>query len=781
MKTQVPPSKRRLAAIMFTDIVGYTAIMQQDEKQAARLRARHRAVFDQYHQQYNGEIIQYFGDGTLSVFQSCVEAVRCAIFIQKMLQQKEVVPLRIGLHMGDIVFSGADVYGDGVNLASRIEALGIPGAILISKKLNDELRNHPDIRSQSLGHFDLKNVASPVEIFAIQEEGLTFPKSIVRKGKMNKTARTLAVLPLVNLSGQPDQEYFSDGMTEEIINALSKIKGLQVTSRTSSFFFKGKNIPVPQIGQELNVNTILEGSIRLSGKRMRLTAQLIDVQEDVQFWSQNFDRSIDDIFAVQDEISLLIAEKLREWIGHFDIEDQLVEAPAIPANVYQQYLKGRYHVLKNSRHHIEKALEIFNAIVKDYPDFALAHLGINHVYTVLGVIGLMSVEESYSKGQPHLEKAITLNENLPDCQIQLSWKSFLQQWDWKTCYVHLAKAAAIRPTVDYYGTMTSVLTAEGRVEPAHYYIDIAIQIDPFSAVNQHLKGFCYYIEEKYELAIQHFRRAQELKNNYYGSVLYWGNTLLMLNRPNEALELYQQLPFGEPDEFVKPAGISMAYIKMKNYAKAAEGMRQLEAALETDAMGRAIGLLIYCYTLWSDFDKALQCLEKGIDARLPMMVYVSVDPVLKKLKSLPKFKQLISRVMPSESGFQEVKTKPKNQLFSAEELEHYQKKLTQLMQIEQPFLDSGLSLRRLAARLVLPPNHLSQLLNVGFHQNFAEYVNHYRLETFKSKLLDPANQHLTLLALAFDSGFNSKTVFNTYFKKKMGMTPRAYLKIMKNK
>ncbi|MFK8008014.1 MAG: adenylate/guanylate cyclase domain-containing protein, partial [Saprospiraceae bacterium] len=174
---------RRLTAIMFTDIVGYTALMQQDEAKANAARTRHRQVFDEQHQLFNGQILQYFGDGTLSVFQSGVEAVQCAIVIQKELNTGKVVPLRIGLHIGDIVFDGTDIYGDGVNFASRIESMGVPGAILLSGKLNDELKNHPQIFTQSLGFFFFFYITNPVEVFAIKNKGIVFPKISELKGK----------------------------------------------------------------------------------------------------------------------------------------------------------------------------------------------------------------------------------------------------------------------------------------------------------------------------------------------------------------------------------------------------------------------------------------------------------------------------------------------------------------------------------------------------------------------------------------------------------------------
>jgi len=221
---------RQLAAIMFADIVGYTALMQGDEKVATTVRARHREVFEQLHKIHHGKIIQYYGDGALSVFKSAVEATKCAISIQQQLMTGSRVPLRIGLHMGDIVFSKTEVYGDGVNFASRIESMGTAGAILISGKLNDELKNHKDILTVSLGRYELKNINQPVEIFAVTNEGIKVPLPSELKGKLKISNKTIAVLPFINMSTSEENEYFSDGITEETNQALSKMKSLNVAA-----------------------------------------------------------------------------------------------------------------------------------------------------------------------------------------------------------------------------------------------------------------------------------------------------------------------------------------------------------------------------------------------------------------------------------------------------------------------------------------------------------------------------------------------------------------------
>ena len=265
---------RQLAAIMFTDIEGYTAAMQQSEQKAIELRERHRQVLRQAHKQFSGKVIQYYGDGTLSIFQSAVKAVQCALSMQQIFCQPPQVPVRIGLHIGDIIFDDEQVLGDGVNLASRIESLGLPGCVLLSDKVRDEISNHPDLKTVSVGIYQLKNINRPVEVFALDHPELVKPKprftereNISKKRGHSEAmprkyhAKSVAVLPFVNISNDPEQDYFSTGIAEEILNSLSNLKDLKVAGRTSSPHYNRENVGLREIGERLGVKTILEGSV----------------------------------------------------------------------------------------------------------------------------------------------------------------------------------------------------------------------------------------------------------------------------------------------------------------------------------------------------------------------------------------------------------------------------------------------------------------------------------------------------------------------------------------
>src|SRR6187401_3737731 len=375
---------RQLAAIMFVDMAGYTALMHENE-QLAKAKQKHlKEVLESTVKNYNGKILQFNGDGALSIFSSAIDGVNSAIEIQKKLQQEPKVDLRIGLHTGDISIEDETIYGDGVNLASRIESLAVPGSIFISEKVADEVKNQNDISLQELGYFELKNVKLPVRIYAVSNAGLVVPSRDELKGKTKPPANRLAVLPFVNLSGDTENEYFSDGITEELLNSLTKVEGLQVTSRTSAFAFKGKLDDIREIAVKLNVDKILEGSVRIASNRVRITAQLINAADGYNVWSENYDRDLTDIFQVQDEISSIIANKLRENLTPKEHEEVLVKIPTQNLEAYTLFLKGLHYWNKLTPADTYKAIECFKQAIDLQPDDAHAFAMAAVAYSNLG-------------------------------------------------------------------------------------------------------------------------------------------------------------------------------------------------------------------------------------------------------------------------------------------------------------------------------------------------------------------------------------------------------------
>lgn len=403
---------RQLAAIMFADMTGYTAMMQEDELHAKTLRDRQKHTLETFIPSHNGKIIQYFGDGTLSIFDSAINAVQSAIEIQIELQKDPKVLLRIGIHSGDVVYDKEGLYGDCVNLASRIEALSSPGAVLISDKVYDEVKNQPDINCSFPGKFYLKNVKRQVDIYAISNEGLVVPTH-AQTGVKVGAEKSIAVLPFTNMSADPENEYFSDGISEEILNALTRVEGLQVTARSSSFFFKGKNEDIRQIGSKLGVATVLSGSVRKAGKRIRTSVQLVNTADGYHIWSEVYDTDMEDIFQVQDEISLKILNRLKE---NFAIRNKeaIVKAPTENLDAYNEYLKGRFHWNKSKPEDTLIAISHFEKAIEIDPNFALPYCALSYCYSFMGSAGLMLPNEAFPKTKDYTLKAIELDPNHPE-------------------------------------------------------------------------------------------------------------------------------------------------------------------------------------------------------------------------------------------------------------------------------------------------------------------------------------------------------------------------------
>ena len=587
--------------------------------------------------------------------------------------------------------------------------------------------------------------------------------------------KSIAVLPFVNLSNNIDNEYFCDGLTEEIIYALAKIKDLVVTSRTSSFYFKNKKVTANEIREKLKVATFIEGSVRASKKKMRITVQMIDTLEDFHFWSETFDRNPDDIFEIQDEISLFIAEKLREHVGHIEIEDKLVEPIDVPVNIYREYLKGRYYLMKLDYDSSLKAIEIFKSIIKKSPKFANPYLDINQAYTFMGTMGLLPSFEAFQKAQPFFEKAMSLNPNSSRVQLNLSWIECWQNWNLKKAFEHANKALEIQQADDIYLTISNFLTVEGKLDAARNYLDKALQLDPYAAINHHYKGFLYYLQEDYSTAIPFLKKALELDPMLPFPPIYIGICLLMSGKPNEALTYFGSLEGVSVKDLTKLGGKTMCYAKLNETEKCNDGLKELETYLTTALVDKAFTFLILVNALLGNNEKVVDLVTQAYHSRLPLILLLNPSPILKPVKNHKGFKEIMLKAIPDNVNYKQ-KKKYKQSLLDTDEIKNYSKELELIMEDYKLYLNPDLSLKDLASYLELPANYVSQLLNLGFQKNFSEYVNSYRVNEFKERVLLEEYKGLTLMAVAYDSGFNSKTVFNTFFKKIEGTTPNSYLR-----
>ncbi len=459
----MPPAPRRLAAIMFTDIVGYTSLSQADEEATVHLLEEHRKLLRPVFARHGGREVKTMGDSFLVEFASSLDAVRCALEIQGKVEernaraQQQGLRVRIGVHVGEVIGAGDDVYGDAVNIAARIVPLAEPGGICVSKQVFDLVQGKVEAQLASMGPVKLKNVKAPVEIYQV----LPKRKAGEERRPSSGLKTRVAVLPFDNYSSKPGDDYFADGLTEELIGTLSKIHELSVISRTSVMQYKGKPKSMSEIGRELNAGTILEGSVRKAGDRVRVSIQMIDATEDRHVWTESYDRDLEDIFSVQSDIAAKVAEALR--LELLTKEKKVIsEAPTKNPEANLLYLKGVYQGEKGSPSDIMKAIEYFELAVKQDPEFALAYASISGYY--VGAAGeAISSEEAFPKAKEALLRALAIKPDLAEAHNAKGWIAFQYDWDWTAAEKSFKKAIALNPSLafahDWYGRM---LAAMGR-------------------------------------------------------------------------------------------------------------------------------------------------------------------------------------------------------------------------------------------------------------------------------------------------------------------------------
>ena len=621
---------------MFVDMAGYTALMQVNE-QLAKAKQKHlKDVLDTTAKNYNGKILQYNGDGALSIFASAIDAITCAIEIQKQLRQEPTVDLRIGLHTGDISIEEETIYGDGVNLASRIESLAVPGSIFISEKAADEVKNQTNISLQEIGYFELKNVKQPVRIFAVSNEGLVVPSRDELKGKTKPPSNRLAVLPFVNLSGDPENEYFSDGITEELLNSLTKVEGLQVTSRTSAFAFKGKLDDIREIAVKLNVDKILEGSVRKASNRVRITAQLINAADGYNVWSENYDRDLTDIFQVQDEISNIIANRLRENLSLAEKKEHLVKVSAKNINAYTLYLKGLHYWNKLTPADTYKAIECFEQAIDLEPTYAQAYAMAAVAYSSLGATGQLKPEKAFGFANQYSDKALQMDSAIAESHIAKARVHLFYDKKWQAAYNSLQKAMQLNPAaIEPYRMLGYYYVVVGKKDEAVKVLEKALEIDPLSTVVNNYLGEAYIMANRYEDAYRIAEKQLEINPTMRVAIESKGWCVGMNGDWKKALKLFQEVHRLANHPLKGLAPIGYAYGKLGQREKAMEIISKLEQRQRDEPDTAMDGDLFMVWWGLGDREKVFHyvsnCITKGLNSiyyylEHPSMIGIKEDP-----------------------------------------------------------------------------------------------------------------------------------------------------------
>lgn len=641
-------SSRQLAAIMFADIAGYTAMMQEDEEFAMELRNKLQTNLEKEVQLHNGRIIEFRGDGALVFFTSSIEAVRTAIDIQLKMQETPVVPLRIGLHTGDVALEGGSIFGDGVNIASRMESFAVPGSIFLSAKVYDDIKNQKDIKVKSLGKFLLKNVKDQIEIFAVSNEGLIVPEEndIYGKGlkapRYEKADQSIIVLPFINLSNDPDQEYFSDGLTEELITNLSKVKDIRVVSRTTSMRYKNTEKDMMAIGRENNASYIMEGSIRVHKDNLRITAQLIDAAKDVHVWAETYRGTVDDVFDIQEMVSEKIADALRIRLTR---EEQriLEKRYTDDTEAYQLYLKGRHYWQQRNEQGLQLAISHFEkALVKD-PDYALAWTGLADSYSLMGEYSNISRRVLYPKQMAAVNRALEIDNKLAEAHISLAISLMLNEWDWKKSESEFKTGLALNPK---YATgrhwYAEWLLFTGKTIEALREISLAVDLEPASPGILKDKGIVYYYTAQYSRAIDMAFITLELDSNFSPAYRLLSLSYQGMKMYDKAMEENEH--WGELTGNIIKSKVALADIFATAGRK--EDAENLIAELERDDLLTQNDYrgMAQVYASLGKNDIAFEWLEKSYQHHEESLCSLKVDPKMDPLRGDPKFNKFLKKI-----------------------------------------------------------------------------------------------------------------------------------------
>ncbi len=609
--------QRKLSAILSADVVGYSGLMEADEAGTlARLKANRALVFHPHVASHGGRVFKLMGDGALVEFPSVVAAVHCALAIQKATEKAENelpdgkrIQYRIGINLGDVIIDGDDIYGDGVNVAARVQALAPAGGVALSKMVRDNVEGKVAFVLEDTGEHSLKNIERPVRVYVVCMDLQSPPKS----GPVDRQALSVCVLPFANMSGDAEQEYFSDGISEDIITDLSKVGALLVTARNTAFQYKGKHVDVPQIARALKVSHVLEGSVRKAGGRVRITAQLIDGATGAHVWAERYDRDLNDIFALQDDISHAIVAALK--VKLLPEEKQAIESRGTTnLEAYNLYLMARqYRDTGNSgsRRAAELSIRLCRRAIEIDPLYAQAWA----LLALMLANARLYFEAHTEDGEAEAERAIALDPNLAEA--------------------HAAKAR--------------VLNRKGSLAEARVEIDRALALDPACyEANREAATWCSLSHDT-QGAINYFEKAAGLaENEFYaaGMVLTFyhaaGDVVGAEVAAKRALKRIERLLASEPDH---GSALSFGVSALFTLGEVDRGREWIERALLLDPENLNMRYNLACALLnyGKDIDGGLDLLEPVFSkVHQESVLWAKVDPDLDAVRAHPRFKAMIA-------------------------------------------------------------------------------------------------------------------------------------------
>ena len=685
--------QRKLAAIMFTDMVGYSALSQRDEKLAQELLEEHRELLRKIFSRFNGTEIKTIGDAFLVEFGSALEAAQCAIEIQRTLAHRDAdapaerqIQVRIGIHIGDVVHRAGDVYGDGVNIASRIEPLASPGGICLSMDVERQIRNAVETRFEKLAATELKNISVPMDLFRIvlpwehpaeagKFETRSEPDGRHSKSEIEKTGaitsrlpwheivialllvgaliagaffyfrksapppsasaavpeKSIAVLPFVNMSEDKTNESFSDGISEELLNLLAKVPQLQVAARTSSFSFKGKGLEIPEIARQLHVANVLEGSVRRSGDHLRITAQLVRAAEGYHLWSETYDRKMDDIFKIQDEIAVEVVKELKVKL--------LGAAPKLRTTdpkAYALFLQGRELGRQMNAEAFAKSDALIRQVLEIDPRYAPAWSELATNFTHKYSMGLLSSQEGYARTREAAERALAIDPDYAPAHARLGTIAMYEN-DVAGAARHYQRALGLDPTdVIVLGNATGLLNSLGRPDEALVLQETVVRRDPVNPQVLYNLGLFQRDAGRYDAAIASFRTVLGLSPGRGGARAQLGIALVEKGDAAAALAEIEQ----EKSEVLRMIGLPLVYCALGRKADAAAAIEAVIAKYEKDWAYN----IAYLYAFCGDADKAFEWLDKAVAYHDGGLSEIVTEKLFDKIRSDPRWLPFLRKI-----------------------------------------------------------------------------------------------------------------------------------------
>jgi adenylate cyclase len=634
---------RRLAAVWFADLVDYTALAARDEDEALGLVDDLQSAARQVVEGHGGRVVKFVGDAVLAEFPSAGEGVRSALALPGELARRrrrrgrEPRPVRLGVHVGEVATTpDGDVLGDGVNIAARIQSTAGPDQVVCSEDVVRHLRKRSEFGFDELGERSLKGLGEPVHLFAARlVSGAPPIAPSSRAHTVAAPARSIAVLPFANLSADPENEYFSDGVTEEILTVLARVGDLKVISRTSAMSYKGSSKSLRQIGSELDVATILEGSVRRAGPRVRITAQLIDAGTDRHLWAERYDRDLEDIFAIQADVAERIVKALKVHLTPKE-RARLTEAPKINQAAYEAYLKGLWFWNRRSPENLRRAERCFEQAAAAEPDYARAHAGRACACVLQLHWGTDADPDARDNAFAEAERAIELDPNASEGYAARAQVRIYDR-DWAAAERDFRRAIELNPgdatARQWY---SEYLACMGRLEEAFEEIGRARELDPLSLAVLTQAGNVLVYARRYEEAESRYREVLELDPSF--SVARF-----------KLMELYQALGRND-DALDELARVGPTHKKTVTEIRASMAARGIEGYLESrrrfsEEMG---GLdAFYDAAVLAGFgriDEALAELERGFQEGNWYLIRTAMSPHMDPLRGDPRFEDLLKRL-----------------------------------------------------------------------------------------------------------------------------------------